>query len=139
MKARIELIDGIAFRTRTESGHALVMDASTDFGGNGQGPTPMELVLTALGGCLSMDVMNILRKSRMQVTDCVTDLDAGRADEEPRVFSRIHARLTVSGHGLEPKVVDRAIRLALDKYCPVAGMVGKSAEITYEFETAEAA
>ncbi len=139
MKARIELIDGIAFRTRTECGHALVMDASPALGGNGQGPTPMELILTALGGCLSMDVLHVLRKSRQQVTECVTDLDAGRADEEPRVFSRIHARLTFSGHDLEPRVVDKAIRLAFDKYCPVTRIIGGSAEITYDFETVEAA
>lgn len=83
------------------------------------------------------DVVHILRKGRQQVTDCITDLDATRADSDPKVFTKIHVHFTVTGKALDPKRVEQAVKLSAEKYCSASIMLGKTAEITHDFEVAE--
>ena len=97
----------------------------------------MEMLLLGLGGCSAFDVVHILRKSRQDVTDCVADIDATRADTDPKVFTRIHVHFTVTGKSLDPKRVEQAVYLSADKYCSASIMLGKSAEITHDFEVIE--
>ena len=94
----------------------------------------MELVLIGTGGCTAWDVVQILEKGREPIEDCVVELDAERADEDPMVFTRIHMRFIVTGRGLAPAKVERAIKLSADKYCSASAMLAKTAEITHEFE-----
>ncbi len=116
------------------SGHALVMDGAPDFGGRNLGMRPMELLLIGMGGCTQFDVLLILRKSRQDVTACEVLLEAERAEKDPKVFTSIHAHFIVSGRGLSEKRVARAIELSAEKYCSASLMLGKTANITHDYE-----
>jgi len=137
MKARVKLIEGVSFVGQSESGHSVVMDGAPESGGKNLGVRPMEMLLMGLGGCSAFDVVLILRKSRQQVTDCVADLDATRADSDPKVFTKIHVHFTVTGKGLDPKRVEQAVKLSAEKYCSASIMLGKTAGITHDFEVVE--
>jgi len=138
MKARVKWVEGVAMVGESGSGHALVMDGPPEFGGRNLGPRPMELLLLGMGGCTQFDVLLILRKARQAVTDCVVELTAERAPEDPKVFTRIHAHFIVSGRGLEPRQVERAIGLSAEKYCSASIMLGATAEISHDFEIRDA-
>jgi putative redox protein len=138
MKARIKWIEGASFVGESGSGHAVVMDGSPESGGRNLGPRPMETVLIGAGGCTAYDVVHILKKGRAAITDCVVEIDAERAADDPKVFTRIHFHFVVTGRDLKPQQVDRAIRLSAEKYCSASIMLGKTAAITHDFETREA-
>jgi putative redox protein len=134
MKARVKWVEGVTMLGESGTGHALVMDGPPDFGGRNLGARPMELLLLGMGGCTQFDVLLILRKARQQVTDCVVELEAERAEEDPKVFTRIHAHFIVSGRDLEEKQVERAIRLSAEKYCSASIMFGATARVSHDFE-----
>ena len=138
MKARVKLIEGVSFVGQSESGHSVVMDGAPESGGKNLGVRPMEMLLMGLGGCSAFDVVLILRKSRQQITDCVADLSAERADSDPKVFTKIHVHFTVTGKALDPKRVEQAVKLSAEKYCSASIMLGKTAVITHDFEIHEA-
>jgi len=95
----------------------------------------MELVLLGLGACTSFDVMDILKKSRQRVTDCVTELTAERAESIPAVFTKIHVHFVVTGHDLKSSHVERAVALSSEKYCSASIMLERGGvEITHDFE-----
>ncbi len=137
MKARIKWIEGVSFAGQSESGHTVVMDGPPDAGGKNLGVRPMEMLLLGMGGCTAFDVVHILRKSRQPVSDCVAEIDADRAETDPKVFTRIHVHFIVTGKGLDPKRVEQAIKLSAEKYCSASIMLGKVAEVTHDFEIAE--
>ncbi len=139
MKVRIKWIENVCFMAESESGHALVMDGAPEGGGRNLGPRPMETVLMGTGGCTAYDVVHILRKARAPVTNCVVDIDAERAAEDPKVFTRIHFHFVVTGRGLKPQAVERAVALSAEKYCSASIMLGKTAAITHDFEIHEEA
>lgn len=137
MKARVEWQKDACFRGETESGHVVVMDGPPDVGGRNCGPRPMETVLLGTGGCTAFDVVHILRKSRQAITDCVVEITAERATEDPKVFTSIHFHFVLSGHGLKAAQVERAINLSSEKYCSASIMLGKTADISHDFEIIE--
>jgi putative redox protein len=137
MKARVKWIDEAAWVAESPSGHALVLDGPPESGGRNLGVRPMEMVLMGLGGCTALDVIHILKKARQTVTDCVVELDADRAAEPPKVFTRIHVHYIVTGKGLQDAQVRRAITLSADKYCSVSAMLSKTAELTHDYEIRE--
>ena len=134
MKATIKWRGDASFSGEADSGHTVIMDGAPEFGGRNQGHRPMELVLIGMGGCTAFDVVSILRKSRQDVTDCVAELEAERADTIPKVFTRIHVHFVVSGRGLDPKKVARAVELSSNKYCSASRMLAKTADITHDYE-----
>lgn len=134
MKARIKWLENAAMVGESGSGHALVMDGPAESGGQNLGIRPMELMLIGMGGCTEFDVLHILRKARQQVTDCVVELEAERAEEEPKVFTRIHAHFIITGIDLDESRVARAIALSAEKYCSASIMLGATADITHDFE-----
>jgi putative redox protein len=138
MKARVKLVEAMTFVAESGSGHAVVVDAAPDVGGRNLGARPMELVLMGTGACSAIDVMHILRKARQPVTDCVIELEADRAEKDPKVFTRIRMHFVVSGKGLDPAQVERAVKLSKEKYCSATIMLGATAEIGYEIEIREA-
>lgn len=138
MKARIKWIESVSFVAESGSGHALVMDGAPEGGGRNIGPRPMETVLMGTGGCTAYDVVHILRKSRAPITDCVVEMEAERAAEDPQVFTKIHFHFIVTGKGLKPQQVERAIHLSAEKYCSASIMLAKTANITHNFEIREA-
>jgi len=137
MKARVHLTEGITFVAESGSGHAIVVDASPEVGGRNLGPRPMELVLMGAGACTAVDVVLILRKARQSVAGCVVELDSERAKDDPKVFTKIHFHFVVTGAGLAPAQVERAIKLSRDKYCSATAMLAKTAEVTSGFEIRE--
>jgi putative redox protein len=137
MKARVKLIEGVSFVGQSESGHSVVMDGAPESGGKNLGVRPMEMLLLGLGGCSAFDVVHILRKARQPITDCVVEIDATRADTDPKVFTKIHVHFTVTGRGLDPKRVEQAVHLSAEKYCSASIMLGKVAEITHSFSIRE--
>ncbi len=137
MKARIKWIENVCFVAETESSHAVVMDGAPEGGGRNLGPRPMETVLAGTGGCTAYDVVTILRKARQQITDCVVEIDAERAPEDPHVFTQIHFHFIISGRAVDPKSVERAIHLSAEKYCSASIMLGKTAAITHDYEIRE--
>ncbi|MGO4571200.1 OsmC family protein [Microvirga sp. 2TAF3] len=133
MKARVKLVDGMTFVGESGSGHAIVIDGAPEYGGRNLGIRPMEMLLIGLGGCTAFDVVQILRRGREQVTDCVVEMEAERADTDPKVFTKIHVIYRVTGRDLAPAKVERAIELSKEKYCSASIMLGAVAEITHEW------
>ncbi len=134
MKIRIKWNDGVSFLGETEGGHKVLMDGAPEVGGRNLGLRPMELVLMGTGGCTASDVVMILKKSRQDISDCIVEIEAERATKDPKVFSRIHYHFILTGNNLKPQQVDRAINLSAEKYCSASIMLGKTAEITHDFE-----
>ena len=134
MKARIKWVQDATFVGESGSGHSVVMDGPPDSGGRNLGIRPMEMVLLGMGGCTAADVVHILKRARQAVTDCVVELDAERAAEVPRVFTRIHVHFIVTGNELSENQVKRAVQLSAEKYCSASLMLGKTATITHDYE-----
>ena len=137
MKARIKWVENVCFVGESETGHAVVLDGAPDSGGRNLGMRPMEMLLIGMGACTSFDVVTILKKSRQPITDCVAEMHADRADEIPKVFTNIHVHFIVTGNGLNPTQVERAVKLSAEKYCSASIMLSKSVNITHDFEIVE--
>ncbi|WP_454762871.1 OsmC family protein [Cupriavidus campinensis] len=129
--------EGMSFVAQTGSGHIVAMDGAPDGGGNNLAPRPMEMVLLGTGGCTAYDVVLILKRGRQDVRGCTVKLEAERADQDPKVFTRINFHFTVTGRNLNPATVERAITLSHEKYCSASIMLAKTAEITHTMEIVE--
>lgn len=129
--------EGMTFLAETGSNHVVAMDGAPDGGGKNLAPRPMEMVLLGTGGCTAYDVVVILRKSGQPVTGCEVKLTSERAATDPKVFTKIHMHFVVRGKGLKRNVVEHAIRLSHEKYCSASIMLGKTAEISKDFEIVE--
>ncbi len=133
MKARIKWNEQVSFVAETGSGHALVIDGSPQHGGRNLGIRPMEAVLIGLGSCSAFDVVQILKKSRQSISDCYVELDGQRADDIPAVFTQIDMHFFIKGHNLKPAGIERAVKLAVDKFCSVAAMLRPQVVINYDW------
>lgn len=138
MDCSVRWTGGMTFLAETGSNHVVVMDGAPEGGGRNLAPRPMEMVLAGTGGCTAYDVVAILKKSGQDVTGCEVKLASERAETDPKVFTRIRMQFKVSGRNLKRNLVEHAIRLSHDKYCSASIMLGKTAEITTEFEIVEA-
>ncbi|MEO5336482.1 MAG: OsmC family protein [Magnetospirillum sp. WYHS-4] len=134
MKARVKWVEARSFMGESGSGHTVVMDGPPDLGGRNLGPRPMEMLLMGMGGCTAFDVVDILEKGRQKIEDCAIEIEAERAEANPKVFTRILMRYIVEGKGLDRAKVERAVQLSADKYCSASIMLGKTAEIIHEIE-----
>lgn len=139
MKARIKWVEDRIFIGESGSGHSIVLGRGGGADGGSIAASPMELVLIGLGGCSAFDVIHILEKGREPVEDCVVELEAERAETEPRVFTRIRMRYIVTGRGLNRAKVERAVQLSADKYCSASAMIGKTAAMIHEVEVVDSA
>ncbi len=134
MKTRIKWIENAMFLGESGSGHTVIMDGPPENGGRNMGPRPMEMLILGMGGCTAFDVIHILQKGRHSVTDCEVEITAERVDTVPKVFSKIHVHFIVTGKSLKESAVQRAVELSAEKYCSASIMLGKSAEITHDYE-----
>jgi putative redox protein len=139
MKARIKWVEDRTFVGESGTGHSIVLGTSHGDSQRTPGPSAMELVLIGLGGCTAYDVVSILEKGREAVEDVTVELDADRAEEPPKVFTRIHMHFVVKGRGLARAKVERAIQLSAEKYCSASAMLAKTAAITHDFEVVDTA
>jgi len=134
MKARIKWVEGVSFMGESETGHAVVLDGAPENGGRNIGMRPMEMLLIGMGACTSFDVVTILKKARQPIEDCVAEIDAARADEVPKVFTKIHVHFVITGNNLNETQVERAVKLSAEKYCSASIMLSKSVEISHDYE-----
>ena len=125
---------GFAFDGTNDSGHVMRMDVAAASGGEDSGFRPMETVLLGMGGCTAFDVVSILKKSRQDIDGCEATITAERAEDIPKIFTKIHIHFIVTGKDVAPERVERAITLSAEKYCSAAAMLEKTAEITHDFE-----
>ncbi|MDC0183188.1 OsmC family protein [Nitrosomonadales bacterium] len=137
MKATVKWLDGVSFEGTSESGHSVVMDGPSESGGKNLGMRPMETLLLGLGGCTSYDVVTILKKSRQDVKNCKAEITAQRADNIPKVFTKIHIHFIIEGSNLDAVAVERAINLSATKYCSASIMLEQSVVISNDFEIIE--
>jgi len=134
MNLSVNWVDGMLMVGKSHSGHSITMDGPTDIGGENLGVRPMEMLLLGVAGCTMIDVVTTLKKMRQNLTHCETKISAERADEHPKVFTDIHIHFIVQGKDLDSKKVDKAITLSAEKYCSASIMLGKTANITHDFE-----
>lgn len=137
MECTVRWTGGLTFLAETGSNHVVAMDGAPENGGRDLAPRPMEMVLVGTGGCTASDVVVILKKSKQDVRGCDVKLTAERAEADPKVFTKIHMHFVVRGRALKRNVVEHAIRLSHEKYCSASIMLGKTAEITKDFEIVE--
>lgn len=138
-QATVTWTEGLKFTAAATSGHSVSLDASIEGGGDNAGFQPLELLLVGLGGCTGMDVISLLKKMRQDVTGYEVFVTGDRADEHPKVYTRIHVEHVVRGRGVESTAVQRAIDLSAQRYCPAMAMLSKAAEITTSYRIVEEA
>ena len=132
----------MGFVAETGSGHTVNMDGAPDErtptnGGQNLAARPVELLLPGMGACTVYDVVLIVKRGRHAVRGCTVEIQAERAEVEPKVFTKINLHFTVTGQGLPAAAVERAIALSHEKYCSASIMLGKTAEITTSFTVGE--
>jgi len=137
MECTVRWTSGMTFLAETGSNHVVAMDGAPEGGGRNLAPRPMEMVLLGTGGCSAYDVVVILKKSGQDITGCEVKVTSERAETDPKVFTSIHMHFIVRGKALKPNLVEHAIRLSHEKYCSASIMLGKTAEITKDFEIVE--
>lgn len=133
MIATVQWKEGMIFEGRSQSGHTVTFDTSSE---HISGPSPMEAVLAALCACTSVDVVGILQKKREPLAGLTVSVNAEQAAEAPRVFTRIHLTYRIYGK-VSQKAAEDAVALSKNKYCSVSKMLEKAAEVTYSIEYAE--
>jgi len=137
MKAKIKLIDGIAFAGVSDSNHWVTLDGPEEFGGFSAGSRPMELILLGLAGCAAMDVLSILKKKRVQLSDFGMEIDAERTEDYPKVFTDIKLYYLFTGKNIRPSDIERSIELTEEKYCGATAMLKNAVKITHDYQIVE--
>ena len=137
MNLSVNWVDGMLMVGKSHSGHSITMDGPIEIGGENLGVRPMEMLLLGVAGCTMIDVVTTLKKMRQDLSHCETKINAERANEHPKVFTDIHIHFIVKGKDLDSKKVDKAITLSAEKYCSASIMLGKTANITHDFEVTE--
>jgi putative redox protein len=131
--AIIKQVQGITFAAKSDSNHWVLMDGPETFEGSNGAPRPKELLLFALGGCTSSDVIPILRKKRVPLKGYEVHLKGNVREEHPQVFTDIHVEYVFYGDGVNCADVERAIELSMTKYCSVTAMLRDSVKITHSY------
>lgn len=139
MQVKVRWLNGATFAGQSDTGATVLMDGPPEHGGRHLGFRPMEMLLVGLGGCSAFDVVDILKKARQSVQDCLVEIEAERADQVPAVFTKIHLHFKVVGQNLKPAVVARAVDLSAKKYCSASIMLEQAGvEISHQHEIVEA-
>ncbi|MEN6300226.1 MAG: OsmC family protein [Anaerolineaceae bacterium] len=137
MEAKVTWKSRMSFEGAAESGFSVPLGADSSVGGDNDGLTPMELIAIGLAGCTAMDVISILKKKHMDVTNFEVRAHLDNADEHPRVFTHATLNYVVSGHAVEESALVRAIELSATRYCPAQAMLSKAFPIALEYEIYE--
>jgi putative redox protein len=134
MDASVKWLQGLTFTGTAGTGFNVPLGADSAVGGEDDGFLPMELIAVGLAGCTGMDVISVLQKKRQQVSAFEVRVEAERAAEHPRVFTKMDVKYIVTGAAIDPAAVERAIELSVTKYCPAQAMLSQSVEITHSHE-----
>lgn len=135
-KAKVSWKNDFVFCGETSSGARITFGHTAD--GTIAGPSPMEMVLLAAGGCTAIDVVHILKKMRVDFDHLEVEVVGERADTHPRVYRTIKLVYTITGKNVPKDKVEKAVKLSQEKYCSVAAMVKGTAEVSYELVVKEA-
>lgn len=133
VEVNLNRISGFKFEAQNSLGKSVVLDGPAKIGGTDDGLRPMEMLLIGLAGCSSFDLIHILEKGRDEVFDVDVKVQGERGDDIPSVFTKIHLHFKVSGSFSEKKL-QRALQLSMEKYCSAAAMLGKVADISFDYE-----
>jgi putative redox protein len=133
MATKVSWKGKLAFLGQTEAGHQILMDVKPDAGGEGKGPSPIELILIALAGCTAMDIIVIMRKKKIDLQDLSINVDGERASEHPKYFTKISVEYNFEGKNLKEEDIKQAVELSRDKYCSVSAMLKEKVEISYRW------
>ncbi len=131
-KARVKWIDDFNFIGTDTHGRGTLMS-----GKNGPGVGPMQMLVLGLGGCAAYDVVHILQKQRQKLDGVEIELDTKRPKGYPSPYEAIHMHFIVTGRGLDPKKVERAITLSAEKYCGVQATIREVTDVTWDLEIRE--
>lgn len=127
------MVQGTTLVARADSRHWVVMDGSELYGGSNAGSSPKELLLMALGGCTANDVIPIMKKKKVPFESFEIRISGTVRDEHPQIYTAIHLEYVVSGDGIDPMDVERAIELSTAKYCSISAMLKESVTITHSY------
>ncbi len=133
MKISLKWLQNVAFSAENDSGNRIVFDGPPEYGGENAGMRPMEGMLSAAAACAAFDVVRILQKSRQDLRALRAEVAAERADSIPSVFTRIHLHFIAEGE-VRDSAAERAVSLAVEKYCSALSMLHKTAEVTHSWE-----
>ncbi|HUN66723.1 MAG TPA: OsmC family protein [Bacteroidota bacterium] len=131
--AVVKQVAGVTLAAKCDSGHWVMMDGGPAFGGSNAASSPKELLLMALGGCTANDVIPILKKKKAPVEAVEIRLTGTVRDEHPQIFTDIHVEYLITGDGIEPADVERAIELSTTKYCSISAMLQPAVRITHAY------
>ncbi|WP_392562913.1 OsmC family protein [Orbus sturtevantii] len=134
MKDRLKWIDEFGFIGETASGHTLVMDGGIEHGGRNRGARPMELLLHGAAGCMAYDITAILKTAKEEILDMWIDIEKTQADSSPKVYTSINFHIVLISNSISNEAVERAIKLASEKYCSASIMLAKTAKMSYTYE-----
>lgn len=137
MKITSQWVENRCFVATNETGQSVIMDGQPASEGGKRGASPMEMLLMGIAGCSSIDVVDIAKKQRQDIVDCIATVEGKRADSVPKVFTEIHIHFKVLGRGLSADAIGKAVQLSAEKYCSASIMLGKAAQITHSFEVVE--
>ena len=136
MQAKVTWAGGMRFVGSGDTGHGILMESKLSDTPQ-VASSPMEVVLMALGGCSSVDIVDIMQKMRQDLTSLEVVIKAERVKDFPRVFTKADLEFVASGEGLTETNLQRAVALSMEKYCSVAAILRKSGcEITYSHKLA---
>ena len=138
MDAKVTWKGKLAFEGVANSGFTIPLDTRIENGGDSSGSSPMELVLVGLAGCTAMDVIDILRKKRQEVTAFEVRVHGDRTTEHPQVFNHIQVEYVITGHHIDPMAADRSVELSASRYCSVQAMLSKTAQVEHKVTLIEA-
>ncbi len=136
-KVVTKMVEGLQMVGRSSSGHAIVIDQVKEVAGLDQGPQPMELFLMSLASCTGMDVISIMKKKRQDLRGFWVEAEGERAEEHPKVYTKIKLKFYFEGKNISKEAVERSIFLSQNKYCPVSAMLKDSVPIEIEYEIIE--
>jgi len=134
MKINVDWQGDLEFENHLPSGHDLTVDAAEKSGGHNNGPRPMELMLSGLAGCTGIDVVLILKKMKTELEDFEMEVDAERAEEAPKRFTKINIKYKFKGKKLDERKVERAISLSEKKYCSASNSLNAEISSSYQIE-----
>ena len=128
----------MAFVSSIEN-HDIVMDAHKEFGGNDEGPSPKQLLLSALSGCTGMDVVSLLKKMRVEYDDFHIEVTGTLTEDHPKYYNKINLEYSFVGSDLNKAKIEKAVNLSQERYCGVSYMLGQAAKLTYNITINEPA
>ncbi len=138
MEAKVVWKGRMSFSGTANTGFEVPLGADPAVGGDNDGFRPIELFAVGLAGCTAMDVISILQKKRQEVTAFEVQVHADRAEEHPKIFTKMHVEYMFTGRNLNAKAIERAIELSEQTYCPAQGMLNKVVSMTSSYKITEA-